>query len=81
MGPNLIVVVDPRLDDDDAATWYLAADSEQVDTAERVYLDGQRGVFTEEDQEFSTDNYRLKARLDFAATIPDWAGLTKTPGS
>jgi hypothetical protein len=78
---DLVVVVDPRLDDDSATAWYLAADPLQIDTAERVYLDGQRGVFTEEDQEFTTDNYRLKARLDFAAAIPDWAGLVKSAGA
>ncbi|MCF7979391.1 MAG: ATP-dependent Clp protease proteolytic subunit [Chromatiaceae bacterium] len=78
---DLMVVVDPRLDDASATAWYLAADPVQIDTAERVYLDGQRGVFTEEDQEFSTDNFRMKARLDFAAAVPDWAGLVKSVGA
>jgi hypothetical protein len=78
---DLVVVVDPRLDADSATAWYLAAHYDQIDTAERVYLDGQRGVFTEDETEFTTDNYRLKARLDFAATIPDWAGLVKSAGA
>ena len=76
---ELIVVVDPRLDDDASLPWYLAASHEQIDTCERVYLEGQRGVFTEEEQNFSTDEFRLKARLDFTATIPDWVGLYKAP--
>lgn len=76
---ELVVVVDPRLDDDSPGGWYLAASHDQIDTCERVFLEGQRGVFTEEEQDFSTDAFRLKARLDFAATYPDWVGLHKVP--
>lgn len=78
---NLVVAVDPRLDDDDPAAWYLAADFSVTDTCERVYLAGQRGVFTEENTAFLTDNFELKARLDFAATFTDWVGVSKTPAA
>jgi len=36
-------------------------------------------VFTEENTAFLTDNFELKARLDFAASFPDWVGVSKTP--
>ena len=71
---GLELVVDPRL----SATptvWYLAADSRQVDTVEIARLQGQRGVAIEEDHDFATGNFRLKAVLDFAAAPIDWRGL------
>ena len=74
------VVVDPRL----SATptvWYLAADSRQVDTIEVARLQGQRGVAIEEDHDFATGNFRLKAVLDFAAAPIDWRGLYRYAAS
>jgi ATP-dependent Clp endopeptidase proteolytic subunit ClpP len=76
---ELIVVVDPRLDDDVKLPFFLAAHHDQVDTMERVYLEGQRGVFIDEDQAWRSDNFELKARLDFATTAPDWVGMFKHP--
>lgn len=73
---SLQLVVDPRLSSTPAA-WYLAADSRQVDTIELARLAGQRGVAIEEDYDFSTGNFRLKAVLDFAAAPIDWRGLYK----
>ncbi len=78
---NLQLVVDPRLDENSETAWYLAGSTDQVDTVEVAYLREQRGVFTEEDQDFTTDNYRIKARLDFATQVIDWVGLYKNPGA
>lgn len=78
---NLELVVDPRLDEVSEKGWYLAADHNQVDTFEIAHLNGQRGVFTEEDNDFNTDNYRIKARLDFATQVIDWVGLIHNPGA
>ena len=71
---SLQLVVDPRLSSA-PTVWYLAADSRQVDTVEVARLAGQRGVAIEEDYDFTTGNFRLKAVLDFAAAPIDWRGL------
>jgi ATP-dependent Clp endopeptidase proteolytic subunit ClpP len=71
---SLQLVVDPRLSSE-PTVWYLAADSRQVDTVEVARLAGQRGVAIEEDYDFATGNFRLKAVLDFAAAPIDWRGL------
>ena len=77
---RLELVVDARLDEDSTTSWYLAASNSQIDTVEIAHLEGQRGVFTEDQTEFSTDAYSVKARLDFAAAAIDWVGLIKNPG-
>ncbi|MEW8073632.1 MAG: head maturation protease, ClpP-related [Candidatus Thiodiazotropha endolucinida] len=78
---SLELVVEPRLDDHSSAGWYLAASHTQVDTVEVCHLAGQRGVFTEEDTEFTTDMYRIKARLDYGCQVIDWVGLYQNPGA
>ncbi len=78
---GLQLVVEPRLDAHSATAWYLAASWQQVDTVEMAHLNGQRGVFTDEETDFATDTWRIKARLDFAAQVIDWVGLYKNPGA
>ena len=78
---GLELVVDPRLDSVSATGWYLAASHMQVDTVEVAHLAGQRGVFIEERSEFDTDNFEIKARLDFATQVIDWVGLYHNPGA
>ncbi len=73
--------MDARLDDNSETAWYLAASVNQIDTIEIAHLEGQRGVFTEDETQFATDAYRVKARLDFAAAAIDWVGLIKNPGA
>ncbi len=76
----ITLVVDARLDADSTTAWYLAADSTQVDTIERAYLEGQRGVSYEERPGWEIDGMEVKARLDFAAKAIDHRGLLKNPG-
>jgi ATP-dependent Clp endopeptidase proteolytic subunit ClpP len=78
---GLDIVVDARLDEDSENTWYLAADFNQVDTIEIAYLQGQRGAFIEQSQDFDTDALKVKCRLDFQASPIDWIGLIKNPGA
>lgn len=78
---GLDIVVDARLDADSATAWYLAADSNQVDTVEIAYLQGQRGAFIDQEQNFDSDNLTVKCRLDFQAAPIDWIGLIKNPGA
>ncbi|MCG7927269.1 MAG: ATP-dependent Clp protease proteolytic subunit [Candidatus Thiodiazotropha taylori] len=77
---QLELVVDPRLDADSTAAWYLAGSNSQVDTVEVAHLDGWKYVFTEDKQKFEDDTYQVKARLDFACQAIDWVGLYKNPG-
>lgn len=77
---GLSLVVDPRLSGTPTA-WYLAADSRQVDTVEVARLAGQRGVAIEEQYNFDTGGFRLKAVLDFAAAPIDWRGLYRYAAS
>ncbi len=78
---SLELVTDARLNEDSATAWYLASSPNQVDTVEVMHLAGQRGVFTDEESDFSTDALSLKARLDFATQVIDWVGLIRNPGA
>ncbi|MCP5089208.1 MAG: Clp protease ClpP [Rhodobacteraceae bacterium] len=78
---SLELVTDARLDDDSETAWYLASSPNQIDTVEVMHLTGQRGVFTDESSDFTTDAVSLKARLDFATQVIDWVGLVKNPGA
>ena len=77
----LTPVVEPVLDASSSAYWYLAADSNQIDTVEYCYLDGAEGVVIETDLGFETDGISYKARLDFAAKAIDYRGLYRSNGS
>ncbi|MBW9271320.1 MAG: ATP-dependent Clp protease proteolytic subunit [Candidatus Thiodiazotropha sp. (ex. Lucinisca nassula)] len=77
---QLELVVDPRLDADSTAAWYLAGSTSQVDTVEVAHLNGWKHVFTEDRQKFEDDSFEVKARLDFATQAIDWVGLYKNPG-
>jgi ATP-dependent Clp endopeptidase proteolytic subunit ClpP len=78
---GLEIVVDARLDEDSEVSWYLSADFNQVDTIEIAYLQGQRGAFIEQSQDFDTDALKVKCRLDFQAAPIDWIGMIKNPGA
>jgi hypothetical protein len=71
-------VIEPRLTGNQ---WYLAADSNQVDTIEYSYLQGNQGVYIETKQGFDIDGIAIKARHDFAAKAIDFRGLYKNAGA
>ncbi|ACD15589.1 prohead protease/major capsid protein fusion protein [Paraburkholderia phytofirmans] len=77
---TLTPVVEPRLDAISTTSWYLAADPAAIDTIEYCYLEGEQGLYTEQDLDFDVDGLKVKARLDFAAKAIDWRGLFKNPG-
>ena len=74
-------IVEPLLDANSAAAWYLAADSAQIDTVEYAYLDGAEGPVIESEVGFEVDGVSFKARLDFAAKATDYRGLRKSTGA
>jgi hypothetical protein len=74
-------VVEPLLDGDSATAWYLAANSNQVDTIEYCYLDGAEGPVIETKQGFEVDGVAIKCREDFGAKVIDHRGLRKATGA
>lgn len=74
-------VVEPLLDATSATGWYLAANSNQVDTVEYCYLDGAEGPVIETEIGFEVDGVSYKCREDFAAKAIDHRGLYKGDGA
>ena len=66
-------VIDAVLDVD--TKWYMASDSNAVDTVEYCYLDGAEGMFIDSAIDFDSDGMKVKARLDFASKAIDHRGL------
>lgn len=74
-------VVEAVLDGASAASWYMAAGNEQVDTVEYSYLEGSEGVQLSNRVGFTVDGVEFKASLDFGAAVIDHRGLYKNPGA
>lgn len=77
----LTPIVEPVLDANSTAGWYLAAASSQIDTVEYCYLDGAEGPVIESEPGFEVDGISYRCRLDFAAKAVDYRGLYKGAGS
>ena len=75
------VISDPVLDSISATSWYLAANSGQVDTIEYAYLDGAEGVNLSTRQGFNIDGVEFKALLDFGGAVIDHRGFWRNPGA
>ena len=74
-------IVEPLLDADSAAKWYLAANSSQIDTVEYCYLDGAEGPVIESEVGFDVDGVSYKCRLDFGAKAVDHRGMHRGAGA
>jgi hypothetical protein len=74
-------IVEPILDANSAAKWYLAAQNSQVDTVEYCYLDGAEGPVVESEIGFEVDGISFKCREDFAAKVIDHRGLYRGDGA
>jgi phage major head subunit gpT-like protein len=77
----LTPIIEPILDASSATAWYMASDSNQIDTVEYCYLDGAEGPVIETDAGFDVDGISYKCRLDFAAKAVDYRGLYKANGA
>lgn len=71
-------VVESLLDGASSNAWYLAANSNQVDTVEYCYLAGSEGPNIEVETSFSTDGIAMRCRHDFATKAIDHRGLYKS---
>ncbi len=64
----------------DPKAWYIFADPAMCDVVEYGYLNGQEGLYTEQNLNFDTDNLDIKVRDDFAAIIAEHRGVYRNPG-
>lgn len=69
------VIVDANIPD---KTWYLLANTNQIDTMEVAFLNGINVPYIEQDIKFENDAIRMKARLDFGAKAIDFRGMVKS---
>lgn len=74
-------IVEPLLDATSATAWYLAANSNQIDTVEYCYLDGAEGPVIETEVGFEVDGVSYKCREDFATKAIDYRGLYRADGA
>lgn len=75
---NLTPLVEPRVTGNQ---WYLFGDYMDADTFEYCYLQGQEGVYIEEEVQFLSGNLKIGARHDFAAKIIDHRNMVKNAGA
>lgn len=66
-------VYEPRLDDDVATQWYLAA--RKGKTVKAFFLDGIQKPYTESKEGWTVDGIEQKVRIDCGAKAMDWRGL------
>lgn len=86
---RLSIISEPRLDAGiarygiagDAAAYYFAASTAQIDLIELAYLEGAQGVYSETRQGFEVDGIEVKVRMDVAAKALDWRGFSKNAGA
>ena len=84
-GPNgqrpLQLVVEPQLDSNSADAWYVAASTNQIDTVELTFLEGEESPVLENEWDFDKDCYKYKVRQTFGVKAIDWRGLAKNAGA
>lgn len=78
---SLNLVVEPRLDDSSATAWYLAAPTNQIDTLEVCFLDGEPMPTLTQETDFDTESVKFKVRHTVAARAIDYRGFYKNPGA
>ncbi len=77
-GSRLTRVYEPRLDDDDAAAWYLAGPRGRTITV--YFLNGVETPYIESKEGWNVDGIEYKVRIDAGAKAMYWQGLAKNPG-
>lgn len=78
---NLQVVADARIDSNDAAKWFLAADQNQWDTVVIGYLDDEPNPVLEQRDGWEVDGTEFKVRVDAVAKAADWRALYHNDGN
>ena len=75
---SLTLIVENRITDN---CWFLVAPPPQIDGIITATLQGQEGLFLDTDEDFETDGFKMKARLDFGVHMARWEGWVKNPGA
>ena len=78
---SLSLIVEPRLDDDSEAKYYVMADPNQVDMIAHGYLAGEAGPQVDTVSERDPDGVCIYARLDFGTTLLNHRGFYKSTGA
>ncbi len=73
------VIAEPRLDDNSAKAWYLAA-AQGMDTIEVAYLNGVDLPYIDQQEGFNSDGIATKVRIDAGVAALDYRGLVKSSG-
>lgn len=84
--PNFVrgtfeTVAEGRLDANDPAAWFMAADAGAVETIEVAFLEGQSSPYMETQNGWSTDGAAYKVRIDAVAAPLDFRGLYMNDGN
>ena len=75
------VISDARLDADSAVKWYMSANSNQGDTVEVAFLDGNETPWMEQVNEFTRDGITHKVRIEAAAAALDHRSMYHNDGA
>lgn len=79
---SLQLVVEPRLDADDANAWYVMAQpGGEVETVVVGWLDGRQEPYLESENGFDVDGMKYKVRIDCTAAALDYRGMFQNAGA
>lgn len=78
---KLNLIIEPLLDGNDVDSWYLAADSNEIDTLEITYLQGEESPVFEQETAFIQDAVKYKVRQTWGVKAIDYRGLYKSTGT
>lgn len=81
MRHNLQLIVEPLLAGNDTDSWYLAADSAQIDTVEVAFLQGEETPVFEQETGFVNDSIKYKIRQTWGVKAIDYRGLYRSTGA
>lgn len=80
---DLTPIAESRLQAHSSTAYYLACDpnTQPIDTIEYCYLEGEEGVYQDQQIGFNVDGVTFKVRLDFGAGAVEHRGLYKNAGA
>lgn len=80
---ELTVIAESRLQAHSTTAYYFACDpnTQPIDTIEYCYLEGEEGVYQDQQMSFNVDGVTFKVRLDFGAGVVEHRGLYKNAGA
>jgi hypothetical protein len=79
--PDIVPIVEPRLDALSSTIWYLFADPAVLPCFEFAYLEGEDGPMITSRMGWETDGIEIKCRLVLGAGATEFRGAYKNPGT